>query len=81
MSEGPKWFAPKKYGMGSGMPIAWQGWALLAVVMVTVITVSLLFADKPVVVLAILLPVTAIFMLIAAKTTEGGWRWKWGDKQ
>ena len=29
MSEGPKWFAPKRYGYGSSLPIAWQGWAVL----------------------------------------------------
>ena len=23
------WFAPKRYGYGSGLPIAWQGWALM----------------------------------------------------
>ena len=24
------WFAPKRYGYGAGLPVAWQGWALLA---------------------------------------------------
>ena len=24
------WFAPKRFGYGAGLPIAWQGWALLA---------------------------------------------------
>jgi len=23
------WFAPKTYGYGAGLPIKWQGWALL----------------------------------------------------
>jgi hypothetical protein len=27
MSEGD-WFAPKKLGVGAGLPITWQGWAL-----------------------------------------------------
>ena len=27
MSDGPEWFAPKRYGLGS-TPITWQGWAL-----------------------------------------------------
>ncbi len=22
------WFAPKRYGYGAGLPIAWQGWVL-----------------------------------------------------
>ncbi|MEY4953243.1 MAG: hypothetical protein RL299_1667, partial [Pseudomonadota bacterium] len=24
------WFAPKRLGYGSGWPIAWQGWAMMA---------------------------------------------------
>ena len=31
MSDRPEWFAPKRYGLGAGLPIAWQGWAVLAV--------------------------------------------------
>lgn len=31
------WFAPKRYGYGSGLPIAWQGWALLAGLIVLVL--------------------------------------------
>ena len=23
MSEGPEWFAPKRYGYGTGIPISW----------------------------------------------------------
>lgn len=30
MSDGDgAWFAPKRYGYGTGLPIAWQGWTLL----------------------------------------------------
>ena len=28
MSDGPEWFAPKRYGYGAGLPISWQGWAI-----------------------------------------------------
>ena len=31
MSDGPEWFAPKRYGYGAGLPITWQGWALTVV--------------------------------------------------
>ncbi len=27
------WFAAKRYGYGSGLPIAWQGWAVLTAYM------------------------------------------------
>jgi hypothetical protein len=26
-----------------------------------------------------LAPLTVILMVICAKTTRGGWRWRWGD--
>ena len=29
MSDDPEWFAAKRYGYGSGLPIAWQGWAVI----------------------------------------------------
>lgn len=28
MTDKHGWFAPKKYGYGSGLPTAWQGWAV-----------------------------------------------------
>ena len=36
MSDGPKWFAPQTHGYGSGLPIAWQGWAILSVFLLIV---------------------------------------------
>ena len=29
MDEPKAWFAPERYGYGAGLPIAWQGWALI----------------------------------------------------
>ena len=37
------------------------------------------FEDRPLVVLAILVPATLVLLLIAARTTRGGWRWRWGS--
>jgi hypothetical protein len=74
------WFAPKRFGLGSGLPIAWQGWLFLALHIALIIGVILLMIDRPVwgaiaVVLAAMLP-----MPIYAAKTKGGWRWRWGDK-
>jgi len=33
MSDGPEWFAPKRFGYGAGLPISWQGWTLTAAFM------------------------------------------------
>ena len=79
MSEGPEWFAPKRYGYGAGLPIAWQGWALTLALLAVVFATTVSFRDKPLVIFAILVPVIAAFIVISARTTRGGWRWRWGQ--
>ena len=76
MSGGPEWFAPKRVGLGSGLPIAWQGWVLTIGMIAIVTGAGILFGEQPLILFSIIVPVTAIFMLIAAKTTRGGWRWR-----
>jgi hypothetical protein len=78
--DGPEWFAPKRFGYGSGLPISWQGWAITIVFMAVAVATAFLFSGRPVVVFAILVPLTAMLLVITAKTTRGGWRWRWGRK-
>lgn len=74
------WFRPKRYGYGSGLPIAWQGWLLIAAHVALIMGVAAILRDEP---LALAAGVTAIALapmpLYAAKT-DGGWRWRWGKK-
>ncbi len=71
------WFRAKRYGLGSGLPIAWQGWVVLGL-FVAALPASLLFAPKPLnMVLAGVL--AAAFVAVTAAKTKGGWRWRWGD--
>ena len=79
MSDKREWFAPKAYGIGAGLPISWQGWALLVAFLAVAIAAGLEFQDRPIALMAILIPLTAVFLLIAARTTRGGWRWRWGE--
>ncbi len=79
MSEGPEWFAAKRYGYGAGMPIAWQGWVVMAAFFVIAAAATTFFAKRPLVFASILAPAVAILMVITARTTRGGWRWRWGD--
>ncbi|WP_309661403.1 hypothetical protein [Sphingomonas sp.] len=78
MSDNPEWFAPKRYGLGSGMPIAWQGWVVLAAFFAITAGATAVFARQPLILASILVPAVAILLVITARTTRGGWRWRWG---
>jgi len=74
------WFRPKRYGYGA-TPNTWQGWlvtlgfvALLAAIM------SLVGAGGGAVLLAATAILTALFIWIVWKKTDGAWRWRWGSK-
>ena len=80
MTDGPEWFAPKRYGIGSGLPIAWQGWLVLGVYLAVVIGASFLVIERPLLVGAIIFAATVLLLLVTARTTRGGWRWRWGKE-
>ena len=80
MTDGPEWFAQKRYGYGAGLPIAWQGWVVLLGYIAVIGLAALLLEAKPVAVIAIVVPATMILLLITARTTRGGWRWRWGQR-
>jgi hypothetical protein len=74
------WFAPRRYGFGAGLPIAWQGWALIAgYVAVVVGATRLLLPRNRGAWAVVLVALTAAVMAIAARHTRGGWRWRWGE--
>ena len=81
MADGPEWFAPKRYGYGSGLPICWQGWAVTFAFVATAIVAGVRFKDQPLTLVAIMIPVTFLLCLVAARTTRGGWRWRWGGEE
>jgi hypothetical protein len=78
--DGPVWFAPKRYGYGSGLPVCWQGWALTLAYAAIVGTIAVRFNQNLLVSGAIFIPVTVAFCVISARTTRGGWKWRWGDE-
>jgi len=41
------WFAPKQFGIGSGLPIAWQGWLMLAAHIALLAGVTAAFHARP----------------------------------
>lgn len=81
MDKGP-WFRAKRYGYGAGLPFKWQGWVVVALYASALAGIGLLSKQdatfSKAAAFAILLFVTAIFVVIVHKRTEGGWQWRWG---
>jgi len=80
------WFKQKRYGFGAS-PSSWQGWALTIAYVVILAALGAWMgaeegevASRALPFIAIVLALTVLFVGIAWRTTEGGWRWRWGDK-
>jgi hypothetical protein len=78
MIENPEWFAPKRYGIGASWPIRWQGWATIAAFVVLVGLASLIIRYSWIGYVCLLAMLLVSFAVICARTTRGGWRWRWG---
>ncbi len=76
------WFRSKKYGLGS-YSHTWQGWAFLVLYVVFLFGMGLYVERGGGEIDAMwwtgILVITALFIFITWKKTEGGWRWRWGD--
>ncbi len=84
LREDSEWFAPKRYGYGSGLPMAWQGWVLCAAYLAALAAIGwiaaigigwLRIASLPLFVMA-----TTAFIVTASRHTRGGWKWRWGKE-
>ncbi len=73
------WFAAKRYGYGSGLPIAWQGWAILLGYVALIGAAALLIRYSWIAYAGIVAAATLAFIAVCAQKTRGGWRWRWGD--
>jgi hypothetical protein len=71
------WFAAKRIGYGSGLPIAWQGWLVLGVYLAVVLVAP--FVLPLLAQLVTILIATALLVGICARKTQGGWRWRDGS--
>jgi hypothetical protein len=74
------WFAPKRYGYGSGLPIAWQGWAALLAYLAAIAAAIFLLRYSWIAWAGIVAVATAAFTIVCARKTRGGWRWRWGSR-
>lgn len=74
------WFAQKTFGYGSGLPIRWQGWAMIAVHIAIILAGLPMAKTHPAGFAIYAALMVAIAMPIYAAKTEGGWKWRWGAK-
>ena len=75
----PNWFYASRYGYGASIPASWQGWVVTIVYLAIAIGSAILLGERHLVAfLGIIIPATLIFILIASRTTKGGWKWRWG---
>ncbi|QPC98870.1 hypothetical protein [Qipengyuania soli] len=78
------WFSAKTYGYGAGLPVAWQGWAVLGGYLATMLFAGLLIEsyqeEGAVFAIPMMLFATLGLILIAGAKTRGGIRWRWGGK-
>ncbi len=79
LEKGP-WFRAKRFGYGAGLPFKWQGWVALALYVLAMFGLALLsdeFGGIPNAATTVaMLIVTAFFIVIVRKRTEGGWKWR-----
>lgn len=73
------WFAAKRFGYGAGLPIAWQGWVLMAVQIGVPLGLIVGLGPRHTGYLAAAVTVVVLAPLpLIAKKTRGGWKWRNG---
>jgi hypothetical protein len=76
------WFAAKRYGFGWGLPVRWQGWAVIAAYFALLSGGVYYFETRrnaPVLLVYVVL-LTAALIAVMAATGERPLRWRWGGK-
>ena len=74
------WFRAKRIGYGAGLPFKWQGWVLLLADMSAIIGIALMLTGNSLLMVVLILIVAFAPMPIYAARTEGGWKWRNGEK-
>lgn len=73
------WFAAKRYGWGWGLPVRWQGWAVLVAYLVLIYAGRFLFGLGNGGFLLYLVGLTVLLVVVVAAKGERP-RWRWGGK-
>ncbi len=80
------WFRAKRYGYGAGLPIAWQGRALLggfiAAFLALMMALTRLIqqgSGLAVLPVAAMIAVLVLFARTCQQRSDRDWRWRWGN--
>lgn len=80
-SEPTYWFAAKRYGWGWGLPLTWQGWAVLAAFVALLSVGFLVFPPEDRMVPFLVYDGILCGLLITVCWLKGEPpRWRWGGK-
>lgn len=81
MADDEVWFEPKRFGYGAGLPVAWQGWALLVAFFAVLGAAGVLLMPRhPLAFVAIAVIAATGLTTVAARHTRGGFRWRWSSR-
>jgi hypothetical protein len=75
------WFPAKRYGWGWGLPVAWQGWLVLATFVALLVAGAILFPPRK----GHLVGYLVYVVILAAAFVGVCWlkgeppRWRWGE--
>ncbi|HEY8538876.1 MAG TPA: hypothetical protein VIL28_08410 [Steroidobacteraceae bacterium] len=74
------WFPAKRYGWGWGLPIRWQGWAVMAIyaLMLVVAAVKFLRVHERLAFVGTAAALTVVLVLVCWWKGEPP-RWRWGE--
>ena len=73
------WFKPKIYGLGA-YPSTWEGWALIAAFMALAFWRATKALENQLRFGIEMTIMTLVLIYISYIKTEGGWKWRWGNK-
>ena len=73
------WFEPKRYGLGIGVPVTWQGWLTLALHCGVMGMLFLALRDRPAALITALLVAALLPLPFYGAHVRGGLRWRWGS--
>ena len=78
-NDSKPWFRQKSFGYGAGLPIAWQGWLVVAIHVAVIVGGALLLQSQPAATIAWALLAGLVPLPLYAAKTRGGWKWRWPD--